>query len=364
MRTGKVKRLLIAPLDWGLGHATRCIPLINYIQKLGHEAVIAGNESQQAFFRKIFPGINVWHLDGYNVRYSRHKATFLPVLLRQLPRLTHTIKQEKEWLHRQMQQNPVDGIISDNRYGLYHDHIPSVIMTHQLQIMTGMGSYTDHFIRSLHYRYLNRFDAVWVPDVPEYPNLSGKLGHPDKIPGHTIYIGLLSQYTNDNTSGIMPKHLLILLSGPEPQRSLLSDLLWEQVQSHKGKVVFVEGSNRAVSREQIPPHITWHNLLTTYDLQPLIRDASCIVCRSGYSSLMDLVALGKTAILIPTPGQTEQEYLGNHLQQQGIFYTAQQHRFSLKTALHNINSFPFTKPLATEHFLLHQPTLADWINRL
>src|SRR5690606_3511178 len=138
----------------------------------------------------------------------------LPLVLSQLPRLAGVIKQEQAWLRRQMQADPVDGIISDNRYGLYHDHIPSVIMTHQLRVMTGLGYYADQCIRRVHYRYLNRFNEVWVPDVPGHPNVSGALAHPSILPDRTKYIGLLSQYTNDSIATTGPQHLLILLSGP------------------------------------------------------------------------------------------------------------------------------------------------------
>lgn len=363
MRTGKVKRLLVAPLDWGLGHATRCIPLIRYIQALGHEVVIAGNESQQFFFGKIFPNIKTWTLKGYNIRYSRRGDTFLPVLLAQLPRLAGVIKQERAWLRKQVQTDPVDGIISDNRYGLYHDHIPSVIMTHQLQIMTGLGHYADQCIRSLHYRYLNRFNEVWIPDVPGYPNLSGALGHPSVMPEHTKYIGLLSQYGPEHRS--QPgKHLLILLSGPEPQRSILSDLLWQQALKHPGEIAFVEGSDQAANRQSTPPHITWHKRLTTDELHPLIRDASCVVSRSGYSTLMDLLALDKKAILIPTPGQTEQQYLGAHLHREGIFHNIAQKGFCLENALQQVTSTYPDQLFPPEAFRIYQPVMAEWLNRL
>lgn len=354
--------MLVAPLDWGLGHATRCIPLIRYIQALGHEVVIAGNESQQLFFGKIFPNIKTWTLKGYNIRYSRRGDTFLPVLLAQLPRLAGVIKQERAWLRRQMQTYPVDGIISDNRYGLYHDHIPSVIMTHQLQVMTGLGRYADQYIRRLHYRYLNRFEEVWVPDVPGAPNLSGALGHPSVMPEHTKYIGLLSQYEPESRS--QPgEHLLILLSGPEPQRSILSDILWPQALKHPGPVVFVEGNDQTVVRQHIPSHITWHKRLTTDELRPLIHNATCVVSRSGYSTLMDLLALGKKAILIPTPGQTEQEYLGHHLSRQGIFFSTPQKGFCLRTALEPVNAAAPDRLFQPEAFQIHRQVVAEWLEQ-
>ena len=234
MATQQPKHILIAPLDWGLGHTTRCIPLIRHIQQLGHVPVVAGNQAQRTFIEETFGNIENIHLEGYNISYSGWNRFSQAGLLSQLPRIQKTITAEHKWLQQLSHEIKIDGIISDNRYGLFHDTIPSVIITHQLNVLSGLGNITDRAILKIHYSYLNRFQNTWVADAPGEKNLGGKLSHPAVLPRHTKYIGLLSQFEEVN-SNIDPDHyILILLSGPEPQRSILSRILWQQAIEHKG----------------------------------------------------------------------------------------------------------------------------------
>jgi UDP-N-acetylglucosamine transferase subunit ALG13 len=160
------------------------------------------------------------------------------------------------------------------------------------------------------------------------------------------------------------EHLLVLLSGPEPQRTLLSQKLWQQVQGYKGEVVFVEGTNAAERPADIPGHISWYGKITKKDLQPLLQNAAVVICRSGYSTLMDLVAMNKKAIVIPTPGQTEQKYLARHLHRDGVFFACSQRNFDLHRALSDVKLFPF-KELALRHaFEDHKAVLDNWLKTL
>ncbi|XZF16509.1 glycosyltransferase [Chitinophagaceae bacterium MMS25-I14] len=364
MAVPKHKQILIAPLDWGLGHTTRCIPIIRHLQAQGHKVVVAGNSTQLDFLEETFPGIPNLYIEGYNVHYSRHASGFLLTLLSQIPRLLLTIKREHDWLLRTVQEHEFDGIISDNRYGLYHDTIPSVIITHQLQVQTGMGNFADQLMRQQHYSYLQRFHECWIPDIPGNINLSGTLAHPGQLPKSSRYIGLLSQMQEQPIPGGEP-HLLILLSGPEPQRGMLSDILWEQVQQYNGPVSFVEGTNSFQQpRTDIPEHIQYFHRLTRQELQPLIAGASLVICRSGYSSLMDLAVLNKKAILIPTPGQTEQEYLARHLHDQGVWYSQVQKNFDLKEALTAAETFPFKNLLPEASHHQYSAALDEWTAKL
>ena len=323
--------------------------------------MVAGNDPQRRFIEESFPGIKTIHLEGYNVRYSNTYSGFLLTLLSQLPRLLRTIRHEREWLEEQVAAYGFDGVISDNRYGLYHNKVPSVIITHQLQVQTGMGSFADQLTRQQHYSYLQRFGQCWVADMPGTPNLGGILSHPPVIPPQAKYIGLLSQMQQPQAFSD-GNHLLILLSGPEPQRTILSDMLWGQLKDYTGKVVFVEGSSQVTPRENIPVNMSYYMRLTRQQLQPLIEQASMVVCRSGYSSLMDLLMLRRKAILIPTPGQTEQEYLARHLQEQGVFYTMQQKDMVLKTALQAAADFPFHSLITGNEYHLFASVIDEWLH--
>ena len=364
MSTNEQRQILIAPLDWGLGHTTRCVPIMGHLMQRGHSVVFAGSEWQRKYISETFAAIETIHLDGYEVTYSKRGSGFMFSLLNQMPRLVKTIRKEHEWLEKLTQGRQFDGIISDNRYGLFHRSIPTVMMTHQLQAQSGMGEAIDQVLRRLHYKYIQRFRSCWVVDVEGEPNLSGKLAHPAVVPKNTHYIGLLSQITEEATEGRGEEYLLVLLSGPEPQRSVLAEKLWEQVQRYDGKVVFVEGSNHVSERSAIPPHISYYKRLTKADLGPLMAGASMVVCRSGYSTLMDLVALNKRAILIPTPGQTEQEYLGKHLHKEGVFYSVSQKRLNLAQDLQGTKLFPFRKVEIGSAHKQYIPVLERWLKSL
>lgn len=363
MAAQNAKRILLSPLDWGLGHTSRCIPIIQYLQSLGHAVIVAGNEWQRRFIERSCPAIETIHLDGYNVSYSRSAPGFMFSIFRQIPRLLKTMRKENDWLIEHAAKLQFDGIISDNRYGMFHKRIPSVIMTHQLMAKTGTGKVADEMLRRLHYKYLERFNKCWVVDVAGQPNLSGKLAHPKTMPDNAGYIGLLSQFEKGTTT-IDGDHLLVLLSGPEPQRSLLSDKLWQQVKQHNGKVIFVEGSNNTAPRMDIPAHVEYHRQLTKTELQPLLEQAGLVICRSGYSTLMDLVTLNKKAIIIPTPGQTEQVYLAKHLHKEGIFLAASQRNFNLARAIASSKLFPFKQLALQGSFNNYKAVLDNWIGNL
>ena len=361
MSTKRSAHILVSPLDWGLGHTTRCVPIINYLLKTGNRVTFAGNDWQRNYILQPFPRIDTLHLEGYNVHYSKSGKGFMLSLLKQMPGLLKTIAREHDWLNRMVTEKHFDGIISDNRYGLFHNEVPSVIMTHQLQPQTGAGDIADRIAGRIHNQRLQQFNQCWVIDVPGQPNLSGELGHPKRLPANATYLGLLSQITPRQGS---EDHLMILLSGPEPQRTILSDLLWQEVTGLNQKIVFVEGSNNLAERTNIPAHIQYYKRITKEQLQPLLENARMVVCRSGYSTLMDLVALNKKAILIPTPGQTEQEYLGKHLHKEGVFYSSRQKSFNLQQALAAAAQFPFKK-LPLQNNLQQYTTVIDsWLETL
>lgn len=357
------QRILLAPLDWGLGHVSRCLPLISELLSGGHSVIFAGNEWQRNYIKEIFSSIEIIHLEGYNVRYSKSSSGLMFSLFYQMPGIIKKIRKEHDWLLKLAESQKISGIISDNRYGLFHPSVPSVIITHQLQVRTGMGAPADLMLRKLHYKFLGRFRECWIPDLEGFPNLSGSLGHPEKTPPNTSYIGLLSQFAGkENIS--QQEHLLVLLSGPEPQRTILSESLWSQCCRMERKIVFVEGANEIKKTSAIPKHITYYQQLATEELLPLVAGASMVICRSGYSTLMDLIALNKKAVLIPTPGQTEQEYLASHLHYQGIFFSSNQKGFDLAKSIREASLFPFRKPALEAGFFLFKEKLNTWLKGL
>jgi hypothetical protein len=291
------------------------------------------------------------------VRYPATSAALLPYLLWQSPRLLQAVKNEHRWLLQAVKTHALDAVISDNRYGLHHPHLPSVIITHQLQPQVPFFS---SFVRRLHYGWLSRFQACWVPDVAAAENLAGELSHPVRAPSHTQYLGWLSHLYPCEEVRAKHNQLLVLLSGLEPFRSQLSSLLWQQLAGYEGNIVFVEGNSK-VRRSHIPSNIQWFPTLSSVELLPFMQEATYVLCRSGYSSLMDLIALRKQAILIPTPGQTEQEYLARYVATRGVFISFPQRNFKFNEAYKAALTFPYKSLFAEEKFNRHKEVLNEWL---
>lgn len=336
------KRILIAPLDWGLGHATRCIPIIKELHRQGHIVIIAAEGAIKTLLENEFPGIKCLSLKGYRIRYARTKKGLLLSIITQIPKLLLCIESEKKWLEKIIAENQIDIVISDNRFGLWNKKIYCVFITHQLVIKT---PFLKSLLQKLNYSFINQFNECWVPDIEKFPNLAGQLSHPKKFPSIPVhYIGCLSRFENQ-VAATDEKKLLILLSGPEPQRSLLEKKLMLQLKKIISPVLFIRGLPGNPISLDAGPHITCINHLPAKELEQALLEAEFVVARSGYSTAMDLMKLKKKSILIPTPGQTEQEYLAKHLMQQTFAYTVNQHNFDLEKALSAAKSFPYSFPV-------------------
>jgi uncharacterized protein (TIGR00661 family) len=335
--------ILIAPLDWGLGHATRCIPIIKCLLEQPCNVVLAGEGKIKTLLQGEFPELRFLPLQGYRVRYSHNHWALPFTIASQIPRILSSIKMEQLWLQEVLEKQAIDAVISDNRFGLHHPAVPSVFITHQLRIKTPLGKMAEDFLQQLNYRYIDQFSECWVPDAAGENNLGGALSHPNRLPSVPVnYIGPLSRFTKAEAQNT--QHLLVLLSGPEPQRTLLERLLLEQLNHYTGPVVLVRGLPGSREDLAAPAHITVYNHLAAEELQQTISEASFIISRCGYSTVMDLAALQKKSILIPTPGQSEQEYLGRHLMERKLALCIEQKRFNLKAALDAAAAFDYQLP--------------------
>jgi uncharacterized protein (TIGR00661 family) len=351
------KKVLVAPLDWGLGHATRCIPIIHALLKLGAEVLVAGSENQKLLLKHEFPQLEFLPLQGYEIKYSRSKAWLPFRLLLQVPRILSRIKAERTWLKKLIVSHSIDVVISDNRFGLYHRKICSIYITHQLQIQTRF-LLTDWCLQKFHYHFINKYNYCWVPDAPVEENLAGKLSHPSRLPiTRVTYIGPLSRM--NNISPTSSHYLVCVLSGPEPQRSILESTLLGDLENISYKALLVRGLPGETALPLIKnTNVEIYNHLPTASLNEILAGAKWIICRSGYTSIMDLVKLKKPAILIPTPGQTEQEYLANYLESKKIFISDDQNHFDLNTVINKAEKFPFTQPAID--FEIYQIVLAHF----
>jgi len=319
-------------LDWGLGHATRCIPIIEHLLQNGHKVTIAGNEATQALLRKEFPTAEFIFIKGYNIKYPNLGQLFIWKILLQLPKIWWAIHREHRWLSNQLKNRNWDLVISDNRYGLHASNIETVFITHQLEVQSGAGKIADKLIQFILYRKINKFNTCWVPDnASDTVNIGGILSHPRKKPLRCTYIGPLSRLNSIPIN--KGNSILIVLSGPEPQRTILENILLKQLQNTTEKIIFVRGLPLESGEISGQKNIQFKNYMDSAELETAMKDAELVVCRAGYSSIMDLLKLNKKAIIVPTPGQTEQEYLASHLQKINLFVVEHQKNFKLVQAI-------------------------------
>jgi uncharacterized protein (TIGR00661 family) len=331
----------LAPLEWGLGHATRCIPIINELIQLNCEVLIAAEGATFFLLKEEFPQLKFLPLMGYRMKYSRKKY-FLPLkILMQFPKIIFTVYKEHKWLDKIIKEYKIDAVISDNRFGLYSKKIPSIYITHQLQIKTG-NNFAEEIAQKIHYHIIKKYKECWVPDF-EINGLAGDLSHPKKLPKNIKYVGALSRFER-NLFSEKKYDLLISISGPEPQRTIFEKQILQQLKSYDGKALFIRGlpDSNSPLKQDLKIEIKDH--LNAKQLNEAILQSDIIVARCGYTTIMDLIKLKKNAILIPTPGQPEQKYLADYLMQKKIFYTVQQKKFSLKKDIARQASINFTLP--------------------
>jgi uncharacterized protein (TIGR00661 family) len=317
------KRILVAPLNWGLGHATRCIPIIKALISCGFEPIIGSDGEALELLRKEFPDVLAIELPSYNINYSKQKAFFKVKLLKDTPKILGAINAEKKATEHIVKTYRIAGIISDNRWGVYNKTVPCAIITHQLNVLSGHTTWLSTWI---HKRFLKNFDVCWVPDVAGENNLSGILGHPHKSETPIKYIGPLSRFLKKDTEQI--NKLLVVLSGPEPQRTLLYKKLLKELKNSNDKVTMVKGIVENKQIIETVGQMTVYNYMTSKELEKTIHESELVISRSGYSSIMDMAKLGKKAFFIPTPGQYEQEYLAERLFELNIAPFCQQEDFT------------------------------------
>jgi uncharacterized protein (TIGR00661 family) len=351
----KGKKILVAALDWGLGHAARLIPIIQLLEQEGCNILLASSGNALQYWQQEMPHLPCVTLPAYNPHYHQH-GTMAWAMFLQSPKFLKAIYQEHAALKKIVTEYHIDGIISDNRYGLYHDAIPCVIITHQLFIQTPKSlQFLQPFIHQLNSSFLKKFTDCWVPDVANEPNISGVLSHAESMPLSVQYIGLLSRLSKVKAN--RQYRFLVLLSGPEPQRTLVEQLLWQQLLAVQEPVCFVRGIQSKSNTIKTTNNIIVHDVAQTAMLNELMAASDVVICRSGYSTLMDLLQLNKQAILIPTQGQTEQEYLASYLEEKKLFAHVKQH---------DISKTDFNKVAVPEYIWQHpkdvlQATIKDFI---
>ncbi len=279
-----------------------------------------------------FPQLKILPLKGYRVTYSKSEGFFFLKMLLQGPKIIRSVYNEHRWLSAAIKKYAINTVISDNRFGLFNKNVHSIFITHQLYIKTG-NRFTEKIAQKINYRYIKKFDECWVPDEKGDENLGGVLSHPKKMPRIPVtYIGSLSRF--DKYTVEQNTDLLVMLSGPEPQRTSFENILINQLKEVNLKTVLIRGLPKGKAIENsIGDNFEIFNHLEGSALNELILSSKLIVTRSGYTTVMELAALNKNSILVPTPGQTEQEYLADYLSEKKYCIALNQKDFNLRDAL-------------------------------
>jgi predicted glycosyltransferase len=350
---GKQKNILVAPLDWGLGHATRCIPLIRFLHAAGQNVVIGCSGRSLELLKQEFPTLTAVHIPSYNIYYQASGSFILKIIV-QLNKVFRGIRREHRLTKKIIKDQQIDLIISDNRYGVYDKRINSILISHQMMVKIP-GFRWIEWIVYLWLRWQHRrFGEIWIPDAEGVINLSGDLSHKYSAGKRARFIGVLTRFDPPGQLPAVTVDVLVILSGPEPQRTLFESMIIAQAKTLPYSFVIVRGVSEQVYDEMIAPGIRLISYLTANELYKLILSSAVIISRGGYSTLMDLALLGRKCIFIPTPGQTEQEYIVAALAKKNLVVSASQDNFQLaelleKTARVN----PFFIPVEHREFERH-----------
>lgn len=328
------KRILMAPLDWGLGHATRCIPIVQELLRQNTEVIIASSGHAALLLKGQFPELKHFSLPGYHPVYPTNNSMVLK-MAQQLPAFAAAIRKENQLVRELVTQQKVQVVISDNRYGCYAANTKNIFITHQLHLlMPDYWKWIEPGVNQLNHRLIRKFDECWIPAeneelIPELLKGSETLS--------TRFIGYLSRLS----AAPSPKkyELVAMVSGPPPQRAIFAELLQQQLLKMNLKALLVMGEPDTAKTNRQMNHLEMINYLDTDGVQDAMAQTDLVITRSGYSSVMDLMKLGKRAILVPTPGQTEQEYLAVALRQKKLAYSIPQNEFDLEKAITEVENY-------------------------
>lgn len=333
------KKILICPLNWGLGHASRIIPIIKLLQEYNHQIIIGAYGNGLDFLRKELPESDFIELKGIKVKYSKQNSQLIKMLF-MIPKLIYWLIYEHKLLKKIVKQYSIDVVISDNRFGLWNKNVISIFITHQLRVkFPGILRYCEFIYSAMLKRVINKYNECWIPDNQGANNLSGELSHIPEKYNNIFFVGLLSRFKRSNKLNEKEEGILFVLSGPEPQRTIFENVILTQNFKNL-KITLVRGTTEPLQKEYTFPI---YNIVNTKKLEKLINISEMVICRAGYSSVMDLIALNKKAVLIPTPGQTEQEYLARNLKEKGLFYSMTQDKFEIQNAIANCYERPSFK---------------------
>ncbi len=333
--------IFFAVLNMGLGHASRSLPVMREILSRRWGLLVGSSGRSLAFLRKELPAARFIELPDYNLHYSAKGASPLQ-LIAQTPHLLKLIGEEHELTRKIISREPVRLIISDHRYGCHSGEIPSLFIAHQIRFIAPTFLKPFEFVGALFNRHYHKaYQKVIIPDLRDGSKglLSGRLSQIKKGDQHYVFAGILSSLHGEKVAA-ETIDVLVSISGPEPQRSIFEDIILKQIEGVPGKKVVPLGLPDQEFRKKTADNLEIYSHLDREHLGELFLRSRLIVTRSGYSTLMELAELGKKALLVPTPGQTEQLFLARRFAQKGWFYMVEQDKMQLPHDIEMAQRFP------------------------
>jgi len=333
------------------------IPLAMKLREMNNTIYIGAGEDMLPFFKTELRDFNFINFRGFRTVYSRDLPQYLFLLLK-IPVLIYHSVAEHFRLKRIIREYSIDLVISDNRFGLWNKKVRSVYVTHMPLIpFPRPFRFLEFTGISIHRLIIRRYALCLIPDLPGEINLSGRLTHNLKLPSNTRYVGILSRFTFPSEPASEKQYhtpfTTIILSGPEPQRSILMQKLTDELK-YKALSIAILGGQPDLSYEPVTSeNIISYNHLPAARMKDLIINSEGIIARSGYTTIMELISLGCTALLIPTPGQTEQEYLAEYLTKKGWVASIPQNQINRSM------SIPVNKPVIHEEILKQSEELLE-----
>lgn len=306
----KGDKILLCPLDWGIGHASRCVPLIEHFLNIGCDVIIGGGGNSLKYLKQRFPSLTFVDMPTTIIRYGKKGMISLPFYASML-RFVFNVRAEHKACDRIVREYGIKYVFSDNRLGLFTKHAETFYMTHQLNFDNGfLGKCSAKIMKFLHLHYISEFNHCCVPDAENEGSLSGILSQTELK--NIIHLGPLSRLAKFSSMNIKGSDAdLLIISGAEPQRSILEQNFVYKYSKDERQLVIVRGNVNACLENQVG-NIQYIDNPSDEELASLILSSKRIFCRSGYSTLCDLAVLNRRAVLIPTPRQPEQEYLADY----------------------------------------------------
>lgn len=354
----KGKKILIAPLNWGLGHATRCVPIIEQLLNIEAEVILAGDGAPLQFLKELYPQLTAYELPSYNIQYPAGWGGAWKTVF-QATRIIQTIRNEQKVVEKIVEEAAIDVLLSDHRYGVYSSKVKSIFIAHQLKVLPPKGlRWGAGVILAWHKTFLKHFNEIWVPDFEGANNLSGILSHNVKTGVKTRFIGPQSRFSLSKEEVTSThENIVALISGPEPQRSFFEQLLFEQLQSINQPAVLIRGVVSPEKNHNVG-NVNIIHYLHGAELKKVLSSARLIISRPGYSTLMDLSYLNKKSLFIPTPGQTEQEFLAENLAKKGCAIVQKQSQLNISKALEQLENIRPIPSIKTDENLLKTALLS------